>query len=47
VSGRIVFQNNTLNAASLAIETIAQQNQLLLVQVTNEDGLKSTFKIIY
>jgi len=47
VSGRMLYQNKAVNAIELKIETIAQQNQLLLVQVTTEEGLKSTYKLIY
>lgn len=46
-SGRVLYQNKAVNAANLKIESIIQRNQLLLVQVTTEEGLKATYKIIY
>ena len=46
-SGRILYQNNAVNAAELKIESIVQHNQLLLVQITTEEGLQATYKLIY
>lgn len=46
-SGRTLYQNSTINASELKIDSIMQQNQLLLVQVTTEEGLQSVYKLIY
>ncbi|UPQ79681.1 T9SS sorting signal type C domain-containing protein [Flavobacterium azooxidireducens] len=46
-AGRLLFNKNKMDATEIIITDIAKNNQLLLVQITTEDDIKSTQKIIY
>lgn len=46
-SGRLLFDKNKLGISEIIISDVTKNNQLLLVQVETEDGIKSTQKIIF
>ena len=46
-TGRLLFNKKSIQSGEFQIESIAKTNQLLLVQVTTDEGIKATYKIIY
>jgi len=46
-AGRLLFDKNKMDSSELVVSEVMKDNQLLLVQVETEDGVKSTQKIIF
>jgi hypothetical protein len=46
-AGRLLFDKNKIDVTEIKITEVAKNNQLLLVQVVTDDGIKSTKKIIF
>ena len=46
-AGRLLFEKNKMNLSEIIISDVIKNNQLLLVQVKTENGIKSTQKIIF
>jgi hypothetical protein len=47
ITGKKVFHTKNVNATTYAIEAIERKNQLLLLKITNQNGVMTTKKIIY
>ncbi|RRJ90479.1 GEVED domain-containing protein [Flavobacterium macacae] len=47
VRGRLIFQQSGINAADFTAQGLSAQNQVLLVQVTSENGEVATVKVIF
>ena len=46
-AGRLLFDQNKVNTSEITITEIAKNNQLLLIQVVTDEGIKSIHKIIF
>lgn len=47
LSGRLVYQKNNINTNSIAIENFNFKNQLVIVQITNQDNVTVSKKIVF